>query len=788
MPQPMLTTGHCNCRPSSNRQKIYCQQPREWTFHNRSPVALVLTDARSGSVCLWDHFDTSNSIQAGDVLCYDETVCVLSVDDIAATLGSTSLSQHNGPHTRAWLLDPVSEKLTCQHRREHSHATIKTIVFPEECSKTNVLPEECSMYTEYPRLVVLDIAPVNLLSLSLEVDLGPSVGFRRKAPLLHAHWKRQLVGTVFLKSNGVSTKFRLDERVVLSVNSLTAKQKPSRIGTYVVLPSTRITIQQIPQKRCELQRNPPSASSVTKLLLDTIYCVANGIPTASTVLVSGPPGVGKTYSVRSALARSSFNTELISLCGSDLLQQQANPVQALEREFQVALSNADDAVILLFLDECDAIVSVDSMAAMLAVLLDQIDASNLKIVVVGATNRIDSIPAMLRRPGRFDYEIPLAPPTAVERLEILSKIVQEKGRPPNIFEKKELLRMADLCVGYVPADLTALFRQAEYLARQKTSSASPDMHLTQAVYQLECAIDFVGASALRDAALSAPPNTTWDDIAGDPGNAKTLLRQALEWPRLKKKRYEILGLTPPRGILLYGPPGCSKTTLARAAAGASGVSFLSLSPADVYASSYVGEAERVIRNAFTVARAVAPCVLFFDEVDSIFGSGGMARGSSAEARVLSTFLNEIDGIDRKATDFGVLVLGATNRPWTLDSALLRPGRMGDKIIYVPPPDAAARNKILQMQFPGDVHLDFDALAGSCSEGMTGAELIGACQSAKTMLLRELSDSMTTLDQVFYEEVMIKQDYVKQALKMVKPLLSSRPAFDEFRRFKSQSHG
>jgi SpoVK/Ycf46/Vps4 family AAA+-type ATPase len=266
---------------------------------------------------------------------------------------------------------------------------------------------------------------------------------------------------------------------------------------------------------------------------------------------------------------------------------------------------------------------------------------------------------------------------------------------------------------------------------------------------------------------------------------QTSLRQAIEWPRLKRDAFEKLGLTPPRGILLHGPPGCSKTTLARAAAGASGVAFLSLNPAQVYASSYMGEAESVIRKAFTLARAAAPCILFFDEVDSIFGEGDKARGSSAEARVLSTFLNEMDGVDRKVSDTGVLVLGATNRPWTLDAALLRPGRMGDKIVYVPPPDRKAREQILQMQFPDQVDFDFETLAGSLSEGMTGAEIIGACQSAKQRLLRDLLVSTTDVQKEIEDQASMKQDYLEEALKAVKPLLSNPQALKEFRIFENK---
>jgi SpoVK/Ycf46/Vps4 family AAA+-type ATPase len=269
------------------------------------------------------------------------------------------------------------------------------------------------------------------------------------------------------------------------------------------------------------------------------------------------------------------------------------------------------------------------------------------------------------------------------------------------------------------------------------------------------------------------------------------LRQAIEWPRTKAKAFRALDLHPPRGILLHGPPGCAKTTLARAAAGASGVAFLSLSPAQVYASSYVGEAEAVVRRAFTLARSAAPCIIFFDEIDSIFGNSeeDTGRGSSAEARVLSTFLNEMDGIDIGSGDSatnGVLVLGATNRPWTLDAALLRPGRLGDKIIYVPPPDADARRSILEKHF-GTTRMDLDYLASDEMSGLfTGAELVGACQEAKMRLLRDvMSEEGGIADRNDEPNYSMKQEYLEATLAVTKPLLSDPVALEEFRVFGMQ---
>jgi len=240
------------------------------------------------------------------------------------------------------------------------------------------------------------------------------------------------------------------------------------------------------------------------------------------------------------------------------------------------------------------------------------------------------------------------------------------------------------------------------------------------------------------------------------------------------------------------------------------VAFLSLSPAEVYSSSYVGEAEAVVRRAFSLARSAAPCVLFFDEIDSIFGGsdsqgggGGGGRGGSAEARVLSTFLNEMDGVDNQRGADGVLVLAATNRPWTLDSALIRPGRLGDKIIYIPPPDMVARRAILEMQFPSSTsnsssdhptynNIDFDLLFSDAITGlMTGAELVGACQEAKMKILRNVLSGRQTNTMEEEEEKEDKfqfNNHLLRVLQSKKPLLSDPTACQEYRIFERQTAG
>lgn len=567
----------------------------------------------------------------------------------------------------------------------------------------------------------------------------------------------------------------------------------------------------------------------------------------------------KTFAVRTAVDffqnqcadLAGHSVRLVSIRGSDLLADGRGTGEAATELQQIFVSaarraNSGDAVVI-FLDECDALLSSASdnaTAGALGVLLDNMGCKTAlnygslplltgvehslnedgfgwrRLIVVASTNKIDAISSFLRRPGRFDREICVSPPTSKERFTMLKTLLLPYHEKMSASMIEELTSVAESCVGYVAADLAALVRRAALLCLGNSVGQSPVV-ISQ---HLRAAMNDVGASALRDAALSAPPTTCWNDIAGDAGGAKTALQRAVEWPRTKKAAFKELGLVPPRGILMHGPPGCAKTTLARAAAGDSGVAFLSLSPADVYASSYVGEAEAVVRRAFTLARSAAPCILFFDEIDSILGcsgeSGGKGkggshgmgrggeRGSSAEARVLSTFLNEMDGVDGSIED-GVLVLGATNRPSVLDAALLRPGRF-DKVIYVPPPDHEGRRLILRQQAEVwrasklinqncelEKHgaLDLDYFAQDCISGsMTGAEVVGACKEAAMIAVREAHKGglievgtnkiLRDKQQLFVP--IVTSEHLRTAFRNIKPLLSNDVLLLEYKHFE-ESH-
>eukprot|EP00559_Dactyliosolen_fragilissimus_P004157 CAMPEP_0184864026 /NCGR_PEP_ID=MMETSP0580-20130426/13422_1 /TAXON_ID=1118495 /ORGANISM="Dactyliosolen fragilissimus" /LENGTH=874 /DNA_ID=CAMNT_0027362653 /DNA_START=462 /DNA_END=3086 /DNA_ORIENTATION=- len=774
------------------------------------------------------------------------------------------------------------------------------------------------------------------------LDLG-----EQRKTLLQTCIKRQLVGTVVAFDNNKNLECSLTlplfpdwngirERLSKSITLTISSAIPSRSdysprnavmanSVHIILPSTRITIlkvhnddhknYQILQKSEELERSRENVvgseisnhNSITRLLRETltairIYsnyvhsrqytnifqhekCKYHLVDVPRTFLLVGPPGVGKTFSIRTAVKmidesnhqdRESCQTKLLSVRGSEILSLGASETDAaieLKKIFFSAVrfcSKNSNHLCVIFMDECDALFSSDVLCATIASLLDKMclrtnmglethvieeginknynltdetfqfeDAWN-RLVVVGATNKVDSIPVWLKRPGRFDFEVTITPPNIDQRLKILKSLLTPQGHSrseskaspdsctspsnsnPNISNGKDeaytneegLYSIAEACVGYVAADLMSLVRKSGLLAIDKGRKII-------CLDDLSEAMNDISASALRDATISAPPKTSWDDIAGDAGGAKTALRCAIEWPYTKKMEFDLLGLVPPRGILLHGPPGCAKTTLARAAAAASGVSFFSLSPADVYASSYVGEAESIVRQAFNLARSAAPCILFFDEIDSILGSLpddsrniGMGRGSetgtTAEARVLSTFLNEMDGVDGSIKD-GVLVLGATNRPSTLDAALLRPGRF-DKVIYVPPPDFEGRKSILIAQirrwkqqethetgiiFDEFKDIDIDYLACEEVSGlMTGAEIVGACQEAAMIVLREyLQDAKLNSEDSFPERkskllrsniAQVHQMHLIQAFRAVKPLLSNQDVLFEYERFEKMN--
>ena len=492
------------------------------------------------------------------------------------------------------------------------------------------------------------------------------------------------------------------------------------------------------------------------------------------VLLHGPPGVGKTASVLAVAAE--VGAAVRALSAGDVFGPYAGDSEArLRAAFRAAERDAARGTpAVLILDEIDAVCPArgadaglhgSRVVAQLLTLMDdggeeenvaeenaaedgaerasagkgetpRRSRRRIRPTVVATTNRPNALDPALRRPGRFDVEIEVPLPSPEQRAAILA--LHSRSLP--LASDVDLAVVARDAKGYSGADLAGLCREAAMAsirraaANETADGASSTTEMRVTARDFVDAASRVGASVVRGVAAELPP-TTWDDVGGLE-DAKRRLRQAVEWPMRHAEAFARLGLAPPRGILLHGPPGCAKTTMARAAATASGATTVTLAAADVF-SKYVGEGERILRDAFARARRAAPAVLLLDEIDGMVGSRGAGEGDASDvgARILSVLLTEMDGLEPAGNE--VLVVATTNRPEALDAALMRPGRL-DLVLYVPPPDLEGRLAALRVH-ARDVPLAPDADLEDVArrtERFTGAELRGVVREAAMAALRE----------------------------------------------------
>ncbi|WP_460025325.1 CDC48 family AAA ATPase [Infirmifilum sp. SLHALR2] len=509
-----------------------------------------------------------------------------------------------------------------------------------------------------------------------------------------------------------------------------------------------------------------------------------GIDPPKGVLFYGPPGTGKTLLAK-AVANET-GAYFISINGPEIMSKfYGESEQRLREIFEEASRNAPA---IIFIDEIDAIApkreevtgEVEKrVVAQLLALMDGLKERG-QVIVIAATNRPDDIDPALRRPGRFDREIAFPVPDKRARREILQ--VHTRNMP--LSEDVNLDELAEITHGFTGADLAALCREAAMRALRRVlpkinieSEKIPAEILSELKVTKQDFMDAlkeVQPSALREVYIEVP-EVNWDDIGGLE-DVKQQLREAVEWPLKHPEYFREMGIDPPKGILLYGPPGTGKTLLAKAVATESEANFIGVKGPEVL-SKWVGESERAIREIFRKARQAAPCVVFFDEIDSIVPRRGQRYDSGVTDRIVNQLLTEMDGLERLE---GVVVIAATNRPDIIDPALLRPGRF-DRLVYVPPPDEKARLEIFKVhtrRMPLAEDVDLAELAKR-TEGYTGADIAAVCREAAITALREAG-----------KPTKVTMNHFLRALETVKPSVTRedleryKRIAEEFRRMLS----
>jgi transitional endoplasmic reticulum ATPase len=400
---------------------------------------------------------------------------------------------------------------------------------------------------------------------------------------------------------------------------------------------------------------------------------------------------------------------------------------------------------IIFIDEMDAIapkreeVTGEVERRVVAQLLSLMDGmgSRGNIIVIGATNRPNAIDPALRRPGRFDREIEIGVPDKAGRYEVLQ--IHTRNMP--LGEDVELKRLSEVTHGYTGADIASLCREAAMKALRRyipeinlEEERIPPETLDKMVVKME---DFMSAyreitpTAMREVYVEVP-QVRWTEVGGLK-QVKQELMESVEWPLKKPEVFAKMGIKPPRGILLYGPPGCGKTLLARAVATESEANFISIKGPEIF-SKWVGESEKAIREVFRKGRTAAPAIIFFDELDAIVPKRGLGYADSgASERVISQLLTEIDGIESLQN---VLVIAATNRPDILDPAVMRPGRF-DRLIFVPSPDVESLKEIFRIHtssMPLSRDITLEELARKAQD-YSGADIEAICREAAMNALR-----------------------------------------------------
>lgn len=536
---------------------------------------------------------------------------------------------------------------------------------------------------------------------------------------------------------------------------------------------------------------------------------AIGVKPPRGILLYGPAGTGKTLVARAVANETGAFFFLIN--GPEIMSKLAGESESnLRKAFEEAENNAPA---IIFIDELDAIAPKREkthgeverrIVSQLLTLMDGLK-QRAHVVVMAATNRPNSIDPALRRFGRFDREIDIGIPDSTGRLEIL----QIHTKNMKLADDVDLERIAAETHGHVGADLAALCSEAALQAIRKkmtlidledeTIDADLLNSLAVTMDDFQWALSQSNPSALRET-VAEVPQVNWEDIGGL-DEVKRELQELVQYPVEYPDKFLKFGMTPSRGVLFYGPPGCGKTLLAKAIANECQANFVSIKGPEML-TMWFGESEANVRDVFDKARQAAPCILFFDELDSIAKSrgGGAGDAGGAADRVINQILTEMDGMSDKKN---VFIIGATNRPDIIDPAILRPGRL-DQLIYIPLPDKGSRTAILKANLrksPVAKDVDLDFLSG-ITEGFSGADLTEICQRACKLAIREAIEAEIKaerqrqsrpgipMDEDFDPVPEIRKDHFEEAMRFARRSVSDNDIrkYEMFAQTLQQSRG
>ncbi|NUE03485.1 CDC48 family AAA ATPase [Halorubraceae archaeon YAN] len=490
-----------------------------------------------------------------------------------------------------------------------------------------------------------------------------------------------------------------------------------------------------------------------------------GIEPPQGVLLHGPPGTGKTLLAKAVANETSAS--FFSIAGPEIISKYyGESEQQLREIFEDA---KDESPAIIFIDELDSIAPKREdvtgeverrVVAQLLTMMDGLEARG-QVIVIAATNRVDSVDPALRRPGRFDREIEIGVPDEVGRKEVLQ--IHTRGMP--LSDDVSLDHLADETHGFVGADIESLTKEAAMKALRRylpeidlDEEDIPPSLIDRMIVKRQ---DFTGAlsevepSAMREVLVELP-KITWDDVGGltDP---KQKVKESVEWPLTNPEKFDRMGIDAPKGVLLYGPPGTGKTLMAKAVASETNANFISVRGPQLL-SKWVGESEKAIRQTFRKARQVSPTIIFFDELDSLAPARGQEMGNNVSERVVNQLLTELDGLEEMGN---VMVIGATNRPDMIDPALIRSGRF-DRLVMIGQPDEEGREQILRIH-TGNTPLAADVSLREIAEitdGYVGSDLESIAREAAIEALRETDDA---------EEVEMR--HFRKAMESVRPTIN-----------------